>query len=269
MASAEQQARRRRTAIVTEPHPELDTRLHIAMIGVGYVGGALADHFQRLGHTVHIGARDPLSHSVRMACKRNHALRVTTIRDAIECSSVVVLAVPFDVCADSVRPYVDVLSEHDERTGMSKILVDCNNPVSADLTHSLESRDSSTQLLQRLLPKTRVVKAFSVCGFKNFEFRHVRGVAGEGAYGSAHGIAGGVPSLMPSDKPMRTMPICGEDLDAKQRVGRILAEIDWEPVDVGGAAEAVHLEHMTLLWIKMVGVRKVPNFVWSMVSREV
>ena len=39
-------------------------------------------------------------------------------------------------------------------------------------------------------------------------------------------------------------------------------------MDVGPLSSSLHLEHMTLLWIKMGRVQgKGPNFVWAMLER--
>lgn len=49
----------------------------------------------------------------------------------------------------------------------------------------------------------------------------------------------------PSVKP--TMFFCGHDSAAKATVGQLIRELGWEPLDVGGLEQALHLEHMTLL----------------------
>ena len=35
-------------------------------------------------------------------------------------------------------------------------------------------------------------------------------------------------------------------------VAGLVAQLGWEPLDVGGAVQALSLEHMTLLWGRMV-----------------
>jgi len=41
--------------------------------------------------------------------------------------------------------------------------------VGPGLRHGLESRESGSQAVRRLAPAARVVKAFSIYGFENFE----------------------------------------------------------------------------------------------------
>ncbi len=50
-----------------------------------------------------------------------------------------------------------------------KILIDCTNPVGANLSHGLNSLESGSELIQRMVPETKVVKAFTIYGFENFE----------------------------------------------------------------------------------------------------
>jgi predicted dinucleotide-binding enzyme len=48
----------------------------------------------------------------------------------------------------------------------------------------------------------------------------------------------------------------------------LIAELGWEPLDVGGLEQALHLEHITLLWVRMVRVMgHSPHMVWAMLSR--
>ena len=49
-----------------------------------------------------------------------------------------------------------------------------------------------------------------------------------------------------------TMMIAGDDSAAKASVASIVNEAGWFALDAGDAAAALHLEHMTLLWIKLV-----------------
>ena len=48
------------------------------------------------------------------------------------------------------------------------------------------------------------------------------------------------------------MLFCGDDAAAKTLVGELVARLGWDPLDVGALDQALHLEHMTLLWVKMV-----------------
>ena len=64
------------------------------------------------------------------------------------------------------------------------------------------------------------------------------------------------------------MMLCGNDATAKAAVAGLIGELGWEPLDVGGAEQALHLEHMTLLWVRMVRVGgRSPHTVWAVLTR--
>ena len=66
------------------------------------------------------------------------------------------------------------------------------------------------------------------------------------------------------------MPICGDSPVAKAIVAGLARDCGFEPVDVGSLAQAVHLEHMTLLWIRMVRIeRLVPDLTWAALRRPI
>jgi 8-hydroxy-5-deazaflavin:NADPH oxidoreductase len=127
-----------------------------------------------------------------------------------------------------------------------RILVDCTNPVGPGLTHALAGGQSGSAVIQALVPGTAVVKAFTVYGFENLENNDYPG------YG-----------VRPA------MPYCGADPAARRRVGELIDQLGWEPVDVGGLEQAVHLEHLALLWIRMVRVGGAdPGIVWAALRRS-
>lgn len=211
--------------------------MKIAFLGYGNVGAPLADHLQRLGHDVTLAAADPTSDSVRKALARNAGLKVGAVEVAVAAADVVFLATPFGANEALLRPLTGALR--------GKILVDCTNPVGPGLTHGLGSAHSGSEFLQKLLPEARVVKAFSIYGFENFE-----------------------DTRYPAYAVKPVMMFCGNDADAKATVSGLIAELGWEPLDVGGVEQALHLEHMTLLWVRMVRMnRQSPHMVWAMLRR--
>lgn len=211
--------------------------MNITFIGYGNVGAPLADRLQRLGHTVTLAARDLNSEAVRRAQARNPALRAVPMAQAVREAEVVFLATPFMANEQAVAPLAQALA--------GKVLVDCTNPVGPGLSHGLNSVQSGSQALQALAPQARVVKAFTIYGFENFE---------NNAY-PGHGV-----------KP--AMLFCGDDAAAKATVGGLIEQLGWAPLDVGGLVQALHLEHMTLLWVRLVRVQgHSPNLVWAALTR--
>lgn len=211
--------------------------MKIAFLGYGQVGAPLADHLQSLGHQVYLAAQNPESESVMKALKRNPDLQVAEPKDAVSQAEIIFLATPY-AANEAVLAELSL--------GLAgKILVDCTNPVGAQLSHGLNSQQSGTQVIQNQLPNTAVVKAFSIYGFENFEDNHFPDT-----------------SLKPA------MLFCGNDTAAKQQVAQLIAELGWDPVDVGGLEQALHLEHMTLLWIRMVRLQgRSAHLTWARLER--
>jgi len=211
--------------------------MKIAFIGYGQVGSPLADHLERLGHHVALAAYDANSESVKKALARNANLRVAAPKDAVTDAEVVFLATPFQANEAALKAVAEEIR--------GKILIDCTNPVGPNLSHGLNNVQSGSEMVQKLLPDTKVVKAFTIYGFENFE-----------------------DSSYPGYNVKPVMMYCGNDSGAKKIVGELIAQLGWEPLDVGGLEQALHLEHMTLLWVRMVRVNgHSPNRVWAMLTR--
>jgi hypothetical protein len=207
--------------------------MKIAFIGAGNVGAALAVRLADAGHEVVLAETQEGSSSVARALARTKRLSARPIADAVRASEVVFLATPFSAIEAVLRPLADVLA--------GKVLVDCTNPVGPGLTHGLKSERSGGEVVQALAPTSKVVKAFTIYGFENLEDPSFPGFA-----------------MKPA------MLFCGDDSEAKKAVGELIGDVGFEPVDVGGLVQALHLEHMTLLWVRMVRVGgHSPHLVWG------
>lgn len=212
--------------------------MKLAFLGSGQVGGALAARLAACGHEVTLAARDPRSASVEAARQREPRLRALDPLAAVTAAEVVFLATPYAAAESAVRAVASALE--------GKVLVDCTNPVGPGLTHGLASTRSGSEVLQAAVPSARVVKAFTIYGFENFE----------------HSSYPGYGDLKPA------MLLAGDDPAAKQVVGQLCSDLGWEPVDTGPLGSSLHLEHLTLLWIKMARVQgHGPDFVWARLRR--
>ena len=211
--------------------------MKIAFIGAGNVGAALAVRLAEAGHEVVLAEAKEGSASVAAALSRSKRLSARPIADAVRDAEVVFVATPFGANASVPPPLADALA--------GKVLVDCTNPVGPGLSHGLKSERSGSELVQSLVPKARVVKAFTIYGFENFEN----------------------PSY-PAYSVKPAMLFCGDDAAAKASVAGLITQVGFEPVDVGGLIQALHLEHMTLLWVRMVRAGgSSPNLVWAALRR--
>lgn len=211
--------------------------MKIAFIGIGNVGSALARNLAKAGHEVTIAPRDLNSDSVKSAQVKNPALKLKPVKEAVAEAYVIFLATPFDANEKALK---------DAGPLPGKIVVDCTNPIGLGLTHGLKNEISGGEYLQNLIPNAKVVKAFTIYGFENLQDSTYPG------YGD----------LKPA------MLIAGNDKGAKEVISRLCEQLGWQPVDVGDISMSLHLEHLTLLWVKMGRVQgRGSNFVWAMLKR--
>lgn len=215
--------------------------MNIAFLGVGNVGSPLADQLAQQGHTVTIAARNPESASVKAAQAQNNDLLAKPVVEAVSEADIVFLATPYEMNEAALKSAGDL---------SGKVLVDCTNPVSSTLGHGLDSKTSGAEMVQQLAPAANVVKAFTIYGFENFQDTRYPGYRFD------------EESLKPA------MLIAGNNAAAKETVGELCEQLGWECVDTGGLDMSLHLEHMTLLWIKMARVQgKGSDFVWAKLRR--
>lgn len=211
--------------------------MKITFIGYGSVGLSLANNLQRLGHEVTLAARDLNSDSVRKALAENEALRTAAPAKAVQNAEIVFLATPFGANQSILEGLTNELE--------GKILVDCTNPVGRGFTHGLNNEQSGSEFIQSLIPNSHVVKAFSIYGYENLKNNH-----------------------FPDYNLKPAMFFCGDNKEAKSKVEELIAALGWEPLDVGVLKQALHLEHMTLMWVRMIRAGRLdPNLVWGALRR--
>ena len=64
------------------------------------------------------------------------------------------------------------------------------------------------------------------------------------------------------------MLIAGDDTHAKTKVASLNTDLGFETLGVGSLSQSLHLEHMTLLWVKMVRAQgHHPHFTWAYLER--
>jgi predicted dinucleotide-binding enzyme len=190
-----------------------------------------------LGHEVTIAARDPASESVAALRSLNPGIGVEQPAKAVADAEVVFVATPAMAAAGAVATVAESLR--------GKVIVDCTNPVGPGLTHALDSRTSASHGLQAAAPGARVVKAFTIYGFEVLR-----------------------DNRFPAANVRPAMMFCGDDADAKAKVAGLIADLGWQPFDVGSLDQAVHLEHMTLLWIRLVRASgHAPHLAWAALTR--
>lgn len=209
--------------------------MKLAFIGIGNVGFAIANHLQQKGHQICIASNDENSETVQLALQKNSAFSIQSIQEAIATADIVFLATPFQANETILK----------ELQFKGKILVDCTNPVGPGISHGLNSEVSGSEKVQEWAPDAKVVKAFTIYGFENL-----------------------IDSSYSNYTVKPVMMIAGNDLQSKEVISKINTDMGFETLDTGKLDQALHLEHMTLLWVKMVrrdGHH--PNFVWAYLEK--
>lgn len=130
--------------------------MHIAIIGTGNVGGALATKWAQKGHTILLGVND------RENFKGKHLLNnpntsVHSISDAVKNAAVILLATP----AKATIPVTQSLGDTS-----GKIIIDAMNIV---MKQGPEGFSNTTEAILAHTQTTDVVKCFNTTGYNNME----------------------------------------------------------------------------------------------------
>jgi predicted dinucleotide-binding enzyme len=190
----------------------------IAVIGTGHVGGALGPQFAKLGHRVIYGSREPQRQDVQALVARTAGDAAAMLpAEAAGEADIVVVAVPWSAAEQVVKGLGDL---------SGKIIIDPTNATrqGADgyREHAVET--SAGQMIQGWAPQAKVVKAFNTLNYRTM---------------AEPSLAGG---------PV-TIPIAGNDADAKAAVADLAKGIGFDAVDVGPIRFAKVLEEMLIIWV--------------------
>ncbi len=188
----------------------------IAMIGTGNVGGALGPQFAKLGHDIIYGSREPERQDVRELVAHTSGDAVAMLPAAAAAAAgIVVIAVKWDAVEVAVMSLGDL---------SGKIILDPTNAVRRDADgirhHGVET--STAEFIQSLAPDAMVVKAFNTLSSETM---------------ADPSIAGG---------PV-TIPIAGNDPEAKAVIAGLVTGIGFEVVDMGTIGAAHAIEQMLIV----------------------
>lgn len=193
--------------------------MKIGIIGSGDVGKKLGDSFVDLGHSVKIGTRDTGKLTEWMSRHSDNA-SVGSFADAAKFGEIIVVATSWAGTQSAIE-----MAGQENLAG--KVVIDVTNPLDFSVMPpklSVGHTDSAGEIVQRLLPRAMVVKAFNIVG-------------------NPHMYKPNFSEGRP------TMFICGNDDAAKKIVTDILTAFGWESVDIGSIEGSRLLEPLAMLWI--------------------
>ncbi len=181
----------------------------IGVVGSGRVGGTLGGVWVKKGHQVMFSSRN-IENDKALAAKLGAGARAGTPREAAAFGEVLLVSVPYRALPDVGKDLAGLLE--------GKVVIDTCNPFPgrdgeiAEWARKIGAGLASAELL----PGARIVRAFNAVG----AFR----------MGQVHQEPGRVG-----------MPIAGDDAKAIEIASRLIRDIGFEPVLVGGLAMGKHL----------------------------
>lgn len=177
-------------------------RLKIGMIGSGNVGSALGGVWAKAGHTVMFSSRD-LDHDKALAARVGANARAGTPTEAAAFGEVVVFAVPYGALPELGQALAGAIK--------GKVVIDTCNPFpfrDGEIAERARA-EGAGKVSAELLPGARIVRAFNAVGAARMARAH-------------------------EDSERMGLPIAGDDEQAIEIASRLIREIGYEPVLVGG-----------------------------------
>ena len=185
------------------------SRLKIGVVGSGRVGGTLGGVWVKKGHEVMFSSRS-LENDKALAAKLGPNARAGTPREAAAFGEVLLVSVPYGALPDVGKDLAGLLK--------GKVVIDTCNPFpgrDGEIAEWARKKGAGIASAE-LLPGARLVRAFNAVG--------------AGRMGSVH------------EEPGRIgMPIAGDDAKAIEVASRLIRDIGFEPVLVGGLAMGRYL----------------------------
>ena len=184
-------------------------KLRIGIVGSGNVGGALGAAWVKAGHEVMFSSRH-IEHDRALAASLGPNARAGTPREAAAFGEVLMVSVPYRALPEVGKELAGLLE--------GKVVIDTCNPFPwRDGEIATWARQKGAGLASaQLLPGARIVRAFNAIGAARM--------------GAAH------------EEPGRVgMPIAGDDAQALALAARLVRDVGYEPVLVGGLAMGKYL----------------------------
>ena len=195
------------------------TMKKIAVLGSGAVGETLANGCLQHGYAVMRASREPQKLTGWKSSAKGEAA-IGSFGDAAKWADTILLAVKGSAAEGLVADLAPALT--------GKLVIDACNPIADGapdhgvLRYFTAANESLMERLQVKAPDAKFVKAFNSVGAPHM--------------------------VNPKFGSTPTMFICGDDADAKQSVGELLAKFGWEVCDMGPSQAARPIESLCQLW---------------------
>jgi 8-hydroxy-5-deazaflavin:NADPH oxidoreductase len=191
----------------------------IGFIGSGHIGSTLARLAIDAGYDVVLSNSRGPETLADLVAQLGPKARAATAEEAAAAGDLAVVTVPLKAYRDvPVAPLA------------GKVVIDTNNyyPERDGEFPELEAESTTvSELLQRHLPASHVVKAFNHIYFEDL---------------AAQGQPAGTPGR-------RALAIAGDDADAKKTVGALIDEFGYDVVDVGPLAQGWRYQRDTPAYV--------------------
>jgi hypothetical protein len=184
-------------------------KMKVGIVGSGRVGSAIGRAWVKAGHQVMFSSRN-LEHDKALAAKLGSNARAGTPREAAAFGDVVMISVPYGALAAVGKDLGELIK--------GKVVIDTCNPFphrDGDIANWAREKGAGLASAE-LLPGARLVRAFNAIGAARM--------------GSAHEEPGKIG-----------MPIASDDPQAIQAASRLIRDMGYEPVLVGGLAKGRYL----------------------------
>jgi len=209
--------------------------MRIAVIGSGSVGAGLARSWSGLGHSVVIGSRSPKSERVvELVASLGNGVAAADLSESVPGADVIVLAVPWSAAEVSLDALGDL---------SGRVLIDATNPFVKGLNLGIGHDDSGGEQVARWAAGAHVVKALNIVDARLLDGKKL-------------------------DDREISIPICGDDKDAKRVAGELIAELGFDVIDAGKLEISRLLEPLCLLMIKMSMKKSLGNEIGFRVLRD-
>jgi len=198
--------------------------MDIGIIGAGNVGTGIGKRLAAKGHQVLVSfarSQDKLDAAAQVI---GGGARTGSPEEAARFGQVIIVATPWGVTLDAVRPLAAALA--------GKVVWDTTNPLKADMSGlEVGTTTAGGEQVAAAAPGARVVKAVS-------PFAEV-------LHSPSTRIGSGRPGVF----------VCGDDPDARKIVLGLVADIDADGVDAGPLSLARYTEPLGMLLVQLAYVQ--------------